>query len=1003
MDKLDVQKIVDNAETILTCKFNKEENDLFNKQIDRATQLCAHLVNMAYIANQTYSVYDGPAAHWALLSSIEGKLFYSNLLHLNVYLILSQTPKYRIGISIGTDQHCRLFTDIFAPKEDKKVEVIGLNDEETQAGIDLLERDTKKNLQGVVNKFPFTLEEINALESKNRVAYLVKFGPSDEDCAHGSIYLSNNLSKTEYFINRFSKTLSAICKKIININIVAKIVKQNRENVAKFIELDPHKSNFSNYRKILRYAKQNKEFKDNSRAIDDTDITDKLMVDVNPPKIVPKYLIPTMKKENLQFKIDRHHEKFVRSIIKDNEFYKYIKESTDKLSDKKPNDIAQEIGITFKKPPKNLRLYYIYDVKEVKRTEASNVRLATITSYDGSFCTIHSVADDSPLYPCIDKGNLIIQHSEEDVAIISRITNKDKILNNATRIVNAIKNTPINNTKHSFIDQYKSEIKWPKGANYDFHYANKITHTLRKRLAIPFSNILLLNSEELDNLILANIRLGANVEVAQKEQAKIIEDTQRTTIDSFYLGLIRLAVSKKPFNIAPFGGNRAIEFTEDSVSYQGNVLKADIIKTVFPIEEKEYNLTNAFNQLFPIPDKVVPTYSKLYGTAFAKKILKKDISKCKIVPETITLNGIQHKVSSYFFIGSYRDVSTEFPDPTGLNETITQPIELDFNTILVRFVNVLCNSCYRIVLSNLYDVNLDTKVKLTEATIGNINIVIEYHRKSGRFYINGKAIRKVELNPVLMKANCFTEQKAYNKYVANIASTSVRSRELINNGLELTLVANNKNKNPIIFFEFEKNSREWTLILRNSENKVLEKHPIMNGIGKFNKYITYRARNNRIGVRSNQTINAAAFSELLTDIPTFNENSLLKCLAIGTSLIDSRLARSRKLLEDTVKVLKSEYLTDLGPAKISGYKVKGSSGTEYLVACSKVTENPNLHGGSSEFGSVYVLPQLEYVCIVDKSDEQSGYDMIVNRLYALANDKLIVGAVTTLRHHAKGE
>lgn len=996
MDSNELTKIIANAKLITDCDFSKEEYIIFNKHMDKATNLCNqlsqqsnHLFLQAYRNNSYY----GPTAHWSALFSVEGTIFshfYNRIGNPGsgklVYLILGQTTKYRIGVVLNIIRKtAEIFTNILIPVKETKTEIIGIDDEETRAGIRLLEEDKSKKVVSDIDNLPFTLQEVQEIESKNRAVYIVQLSANEKDWVYGTIYLGNSI---EYFSNRLTRIVSSIFKKYINIHTLANLFNRNYNAVRDLVDLDPNKSNFSNYKKIIKHCLSNDREKINKTH----------------------YIYPTfddrtpLKLENLSIKLNRHSAKYMGKMFNETEYSKYMKESKNLINSKSSSELIEEIGIKFKKEPKNLSIYYIYDVKEVKETASSNIRFATLVSHNGNYCSIVAIKDDSPLYSCIDKGNIFIRHNEVDVSIVSRITNKHKIISNAARIVNAIKEAVLNQTKYNFIEEISSNVpltfngNGPETSEYWSDLRDNV-HPVHKKVLKHPNNVIILSGEELDELILANLRLGNNVEIIQKEQIMMVEKTQQSIVDSFYLGLIRLATTSKPFSIAPFGGNRTIEFTKDSISYEGNVLKSNILRTIFPLQKTEYDI-DFFNGIFTLPPR--DKFYQIYKIASDKKILNGDIISYFSYPKTIRLNGVEKTTSNGFYFGDHhKDLQTEFPDATNISKYIAQPIELDYNTLLIRFVNTLCNACYAMATSCLYDINTHNKVKFCEATIGNINIVIEYHRKSGRFYINDKAIRKVELNPVLMKANCFTEQKAYNKYLSNISSTSVRARELINNGLELLLFSSVNAKDPIIFFEFEKNSREWTLILRNSENKVLEKHPIINGISKFNKYITYRSRNNRLGVRTTQRIGIPAFSELLSDIPTFNENSLIKCLEIGTSLIDSRLARSRKLLQDTIETLKCEFLEAVGPAKISGYKVKGSSGTEYLVACSKVSENPVAHGGTAEFGSVYALPQLEYICIVDKSDEQSGYDMIVNRLYALANDKLIVSAVTTLRNHVK--
>jgi hypothetical protein len=101
------------------------------------------------------------------------------------------------------------------------------------------------------------------------------------------------------------------------------------------------------------------------------------------------------------------------------------------------------------------------------------------------------------------------------------------------------------------------------------------------------------------------------------------------------------------------------------------------------------------------------------------------------------------------------------------------------------------------------------------------------------------------------------------------------------------------------------------------------------------------------------------------------------------------IAKSKLLLETTVKKFNlEEKSVKIKNSMRKGYVVPGQV-KKYFVSYES-----NSH--TSDCG-VYTYPDMNYVCIIDKSpNQQVGVDKFVNRIYALANDRLLAKQISTL-------
>lgn len=299
---------------------------------------------------------------------------------------------------------------------------------------------------------------------------------------------------------------------------------------------------------------------------------------------------------------------------------------------------------------------------------------------------------------------------------------------------------------------------------------------------------------------------------------------------------------------------------------------------------------------------------------------------------------------------------------------------------------------YRTITTN------NTKIPLVKLQIGTVNIVISIKVKfseessitSLRFYLNGYPIKRNELIPVTKNALCFDTQEGFDKFADGVSKCSLAFREILTEGIMVNLKIGSAERSKTIFLELEREKKTAFLIIRNKEDKIISKIKMKGGLGSLSSFQT--------GEDSNNNMKYGRFIKLF---PSLDIKSFRTLIDMGTFVIDSRIARSRKLLEDAIKQVEAEWGSfTYGSKTIDGIKVTGKSGTSYVVELqqiSKTKSTVNNHSLQGVAGAVYRLPELGYVCIVDKDHRQVGYDIVVNRLLALRNDLFIARYINTLK------
>jgi hypothetical protein len=237
-------------------------------------------------------------------------------------------------------------------------------------------------------------------------------------------------------------------------------------------------------------------------------------------------------------------------------------------------------------------------------------------------------------------------------------------------------------------------------------------------------------------------------------------------------------------------------------------------------------------------------------------------------------------------------------------------------------------------------------------------------------YINGKRINGKEVGACIRRAMCFDTQTAYYAFVESVSKCSLRIHGFLHNGLLFNIAGLGTGSSYFIV--------RMEIARRKNINyvKIDDAFIRISNINKLER-LSAKIQNPKEFLDKMKTGQCGMSSITVSQIGVL--------ISSGKKMYEEAVQKSKQLLEETEKLFKikeeSHRLSDR--ITIQGYLIKGSK-RNYVVDA----HNDN---------SVYDAGSGQRFCIVDKSNDQTGKDQLVNRLYAISNDRLVSKHISTIR------
>jgi len=262
----------------------------------------------------------------------------------------------------------------------------------------------------------------------------------------------------------------------------------------------------------------------------------------------------------------------------------------------------------------------------------------------------------------------------------------------------------------------------------------------------------------------------------------------------------------------------------------------------------------------------------------------------------------------------------------------------------------------------------------SKGRIGDVDYNLVYQETTNRAgiisrktYINRKRINKNEVRDCLRRAVCYTKQEDFDSFLFNVSQCSLKFHRYLQLGLDFSVRGMRAGEGFSFKLPLERKKNLMYVILEGVEFKIKD----------TNRLIAMQSLSD-LG----EIMDVLLGDKVLEGMTVDAAKTVLKLAKIE---FQDAIKKSKILLEETEKTLKIKLQENIKLDNMSvaqGYIVNGKL-RKYVVA-------------NTERCEVYEYPSGRYICIVDKSTAQAGKDKLINRLYALTNDRALAKDIHTL-------
>lgn len=260
--------------------------------------------------------------------------------------------------------------------------------------------------------------------------------------------------------------------------------------------------------------------------------------------------------------------------------------------------------------------------------------------------------------------------------------------------------------------------------------------------------------------------------------------------------------------------------------------------------------------------------------------------------------------------------------------------------------------------------------------IGELDITYKQETKTNkigissiRHNVNAVRINAEEIIECLRRALCYTKSSDYKKFLQTISKCSLYYHHYLANGIILTVYDNFLGENYKLKLHLTRYKNLNFLKFNNKKFRISDSHALIK--------------------LSNESSLLVVIGKLLSGrvVTDFGPDDVKTLIKEGKKSYEQSELLRKKLTEDTEKLFKISKSQDIdfdnGISIKEGYIIQGHI-RKYALSTSEPYE-------------VFSYPDGKYICMVDKTNSAKGEDKVINRIFALHNDKYIAPQISSLQ------
>lgn len=333
--------------------------------------------------------------------------------------------------------------------------------------------------------------------------------------------------------------------------------------------------------------------------------------------------------------------------------------------------------------------------------------------------------------------------------------------------------------------------------------------------------------------------------------------------------------------------------------------------------------------------------------------------------KSLKLNGVTYSDEKIEYEGQV--LRSDIPNLTyKILNTLSRAYSLDdvnFDQALPIFLSYVSDSEG---IGNVGEVSFKVEKRVSTNTLGFT---------ATRIYVNNKRINSDEVESVLERGLCFTNQADFDYFIASVSKCSLKIHTYLQVGVDINVRDEFDNITVALKLPLERRKNINYLVINDESYRVKNTQKV---IGLSRKGSMMDVVNTLLDGKSVEGVEV---------------DSIKGIISSGKKAYVDAIEKSKELLTDTEKTfnIEEETVTMGDGSSKTGYLIKGSLRKYFIDTGGKEQIDTN----DPQCG-VYSFPEGRYICIVDKSSSQVGMDKLVNRIYALHNDALVASAINTL-------
>lgn len=299
---------------------------------------------------------------------------------------------------------------------------------------------------------------------------------------------------------------------------------------------------------------------------------------------------------------------------------------------------------------------------------------------------------------------------------------------------------------------------------------------------------------------------------------------------------------------------------------------------------------------------------------------------------------------------------------------------LNFDTLSNDFFNKITDS---------FEYSMQQKT--ITGKIGEVDFELENRVKEDKnghemrsVYMNGRRIKKSEIGEILRRGVCFAEQAAFDSFTHQVSKCSLELHKYLNDGIQLNVYDDYKNSR--IRFKIP-------LIRESGKNFII--------IGEKKYGVSNSASLIKL---ENATYMHEVINTLLNPkvVKIDGPDDIALIILEGEELHKKDKNKNKEMIERVEKMFGIEVtqITNNGNRQ-RGYVIDGAM-TKYFLDIGNTDKETVF-----DRLRVFSYPDMQYVCMIDKSVNQTGPSNLINRIYALHNDSMVAREIETLNLNQK--